>query len=495
MRKVLFTFICLFMFISVQALNLDLSSKYVYVHNITEDKTMYELSSDEEVKVASMTKIMTAIIIIENNKDLDKKIKIEEIDLRDIYEYTTTGFKRGDEVSIRELLYGILLKSGADAVNAGVRVTTDSEDDFVNLMNEKVKELGLIHTHFSNPVGKDEGNYSSVHDIGKIMEYCLKNKTFKEIISTNMYYIDRLDLQINGPLYKMDNKYGIDFSNIKGSKSGYTTLAKFSLVSYGEKDGVTYVVVTDYSDNYKDLLLDNIKIYDYFFNNYSYIKYKINFDIDIENGKNKKYNVNINTKLYLQNDYDKSLITYKYEGKDKITKEDKNNSKIGKIYIYYDNELLKELDVKIDKNIEYKKRTLIWIIIIIVLLIVVPKLYNIYKRHKKKIKIKNNQDKVKEFINKENSREKKLEILESTTDINLFFDTINNVDNVDKKQLEKDLIDRCFEEIDFTKEENLKDLYIKLNLYKNEMSDETKKYSSKLFKYCLENYINKSKKG
>ena len=79
--------------------------------------------------------------------------------------------------------------------------------------------------------------------------------------------------------------------------------------------------------------------------------------------------------------------------------------------------------------------------------------------------------------------------------INLFFDTINNVDNVDKKQLEKDLIDRCFEEIDFTKEENLKDLYIKLNLYKNEMSNETKKYSSKLFKYCLENYINKSKKG
>jgi D-alanyl-D-alanine carboxypeptidase len=69
-------------------------------------------------------------------------------------------------------------------------------------MNQKVKELGLVNTHFSNAVGKDENNYSRVYDIGKIMEYCIKNKIFKEIISTDKYYIDRLDLQINGPLYK-----------------------------------------------------------------------------------------------------------------------------------------------------------------------------------------------------------------------------------------------------------------------------------------------------
>ena len=145
-----------------------------------------------------------------------------------MYEYTTVGFQAGDRVTIKELLYGILLRSGSDAVNAAVRVTSGGLNDFVDLMNQKVSELNLKNTHFSNAIGKDEGNYSSVHDIAMIMEYCLKNETFKEIISTPMYYIDRLDLQINGPLYKQDIKYNLDLSLISGSKSGYTGLAKLS---------------------------------------------------------------------------------------------------------------------------------------------------------------------------------------------------------------------------------------------------------------------------
>jgi len=73
-----------------------------------------------------------------------------------MYEYTTTGFQPGDKVTIRELLYGILLKSGSDAVNAAVRITTTTEKEFINLMNQKAKELNLTHTYFSNPIGKDK---------------------------------------------------------------------------------------------------------------------------------------------------------------------------------------------------------------------------------------------------------------------------------------------------------------------------------------------------
>ena len=99
---------------------------------------------------------------------------------------------------------------------------------------------------------------------------------------------------------------------------------------------------------------------------------------------------------------------------------------------------------------------------------------------------------IEQFMREKDSRENKLDTLENTTDINLFFDTIKNIDNIDRVSLEKGLIDRCFEEIDFTNQDSLHDLYTRLKLYKNEMSEETLKYASKLFKYCEENYINKN---
>lgn len=519
MKKILLIIITFFMFISVKAIDLDLNSKYVYVYNDTIDKPMYELNSNEEIKVASMTKIMTAIIVIENNKNLDEVITIKDEDLRDMYVYTNTGFQAGDEVTIRELLYGILLKSGSDAVNAAVRITTETEEDFFDLMNQKVKELNLKNTYFSNAIGKDKGNYSSVHDIAKIMEYCLKNETFKEIISTNMHYIERLDLQINGPLYKMDTKYGIDLSLINGGKSGYTSEAKHSLVSFGEKDGVTYIVVTDYADSFKQILSDNSRIYEHFFNNYGYKEYKINFDIAIENSKEEKYNVDINTLVYLQNDYDENLLTYKYKGEDKITFLNKKGSKLGSVSIYYGDELLDNIDVKLNKNIKYETKVYIWpillisFVIVIVIFIILKRLLQIQKKKNKTkdkvkyVKVKTKKElskkekikkeagienkKIENFIKEENSYEKKLNILKTTININLFFDTLKSINNIDKEALEKDLIDRCFQSINFEDIEELKDLYTKLKLYKNEMNSKTIKYYNKLFKYCIEKYIDK----
>lgn len=518
MKKILLILITFFMFVNVKAIDLEINSKYAYAYNVTEDKEMYNKNANEEIKVASMTKIMTAIIVIENNKDLDKTITIKDEDLRDIYVYTNVGFQAGHEVTIRELVYGILLRSGSDAVNAAVRITTDTEDEFIDLMNQKVKELGLTHTHFSNPIGKDKDNYSSAYDIAHIMKYCLKNKDFKEIISTDMHYIERLDIQINGPLYKVDNKYSVDVSMIKGSKSGYTDEAKHSLVSYGEKDDITYVVVADYIDSYKKLLLDNQKIYNYFFDNYGYKEYNINFNIDIENGeKLKEYNVDIKTKLYLENSYDESLLNYKYDGEDTITFLNKKGSKLGKVSIYYDEELIDEVDVILNKKIEYQSKVYIWpiiLVILIIIFIIFIIIKNILKMKKKKktknikpIKVEKITKKetknvvkkeipkeVETFIKEENSKEKKLDILKNTVNVNLFFDTIKEFNDINKEVLEHNFIDRCFQSIDFENIEELKDLYTKLKLYKKDMSDKTIKYYNKLFKYCIEKYVDKNKK-
>lgn len=524
MKKIILFFISFLLLLNhTYALDLDINSKYAYVYNLTEDKIMYEKDAYEEIKVASMTKIMTAIIVIENNEDLDKEIIIKDEDLRDMYEYTTTGFQAGDKVTIKELLYGILLKSGSDAVNAAVRVTTTTEEEFIDLMNQKVKELNLTHTYFSNPVGKDEDNYSSVYDIGKIMEYCLKNEDFKDIISTDMHYVESLDLQINGPLYKMNIKYDIDTSIIKGGKSGFTTLAKHSLVSYGEKDGVSLIIVTDYADNYKSLLQDNVNLYNYFFDSYSYNDYNINFNIDIENGKEDTYNVNIDTKIYLENNYDQNLITYKYNGKNKINFLIKKGDKLGEVSVYYDKELIKTVDVKLKSNIEYKpkayfKISFIFVAIAIILIFLgIIKIKSVKKKNKQKkiipkknIEVKSSkiktintthQNKVKReitpeienFIKEENSKEKKLNILKNTININLFFDNLKSIELTqnEKELLQHDFIDRCFESIDFKNFDDLNELYTKLKLYKKEMSINTIKYYNTLFKYCIDEYIDK----
>ena len=139
MKKIIL-FIIMFIFvINVNAL--ELNSKYAYIYNVKEDKIMYEVDSNKEVPVASLTKIMTAIISIENNEDLDKEVFVLDSDLRDMYEYAVAGFRPGDIVTIKDLLYGVLLPSGSDAVNALVRVTSNTEEEFVKSMNDKLKQL------------------------------------------------------------------------------------------------------------------------------------------------------------------------------------------------------------------------------------------------------------------------------------------------------------------------------------------------------------------
>lgn len=501
MKKILVLLISFLLFInSYKAL--ELNSKYAIVYNLTEDKIMYEKNSYDEIKVASLTKIMTAIIVIENNKNLQKEVTIIDDDLRDMYEYTTAGFQKDDRVTIKDLLYGILLKSGSDAVNAAVRVTTNTEEEFIKLMNQKVKELNLTHTYFSNPIGKDEDNYSSVSDISKIMEYCLKNKTFREIISKESHYIDNLDLNIHGPLYNSLSKYDIDTSFVTGAKTGYTTESKHSMVSFSEKDNLIYIVVTSYAENYKSLLNDTNILYNYMFNNYGYKDYNINFNLDIENGKEKNYNVNLDTKVYLENNYDKDLITYKYKGKNKINFLINKGDKLGTVQIFYDKKLVKTINIRLNENIKYKPKAYIklssLIVVIIIFTFIIFKL-RIKIKKKPVVKHKNNKvkqqikPKVEKFIKEENSLTKKLKILKNTIDVNLFFDTLKSVNYTkqDKEKFEHDFIDRCFQSINFDNLEELQDLYTKLKLYKNEMNNTTIKYYNKLFKYCIEEYIDK----
>lgn len=361
MKKIILFIISFIFIMNVNAL--DLNSKYSYVYNIKEDKVMYENESDKQIQVASLTKIMTAIIAIENS-DLNTEVTIFDSDLRDMYEYAVAGFKVGEKVTVKDLLYGTLLPSGSDAVNALVRTISSTEEGFVKLMNDKVKELGLVNTNFSNPIGKDEGNYSSIEDIAKILEYALKNETFKEIFTTVEYQVN--NLQLKGPLYRVNSDL------IMGAKTGFTYDAMYCFSSFSNKENFDYIVVTAYANSYKEVIEDHINIYNYYYNNYSYHDYNVNFDIKIKNGKQEFYNINIDKSYYLKNNINQNLLTYKYEGIEEINKKLKKGDILGKISIYYDDELLDSVNITLDKEIEYKKYY--WLLIPVLFVIIISKL-------------------------------------------------------------------------------------------------------------------------
>ena len=371
MKKIFIIFISFIFMMSINAFEVDINSDYAFVYNVKENKVMSDLDSDKQIPVASLTKIMTAIIVIENN-DLEKEVTIIDSDLRDMYVYAIAGFIPGNKVTVKDLLYGVLLPSGSDAVNAVVRATTNSEEDFVKLMNNKVKELGLNNTHFSNPIGKDDDNYSTMSDMAKILEYALENDIFKEIFTTPIYTVN--NLMLKGPLSKFN------FNMVSGAKTGFTYAAMYCFASFSEKENFEYIVITAHADSYKDVMEDHEKIYNYYFNNYSYRNYNVNFDVRIKNGKEDFYNVNIDEELYLNNNIKDSDIAYKYNGVNEINKDIKKGDKLGTVTIYNKDELLKTIDVYLEKELEYKNYILLLIPIGIIFVI----LLMLKKRKKKK---------------------------------------------------------------------------------------------------------------
>ena len=181
MKKIIKLFLLFLVIINVKVVNaieFDISADNVILYNLNDNKVLYELESEKSVNVASLTKIMTAIVAIENIEDLSKEVVVTKNAFNGISEYSKMGLQVGNVVTYRDLLYGILLPSGADAVNVMALNLSGSSSSFVELMNNKVAELGLSGTHFDNPIGMDsENNYSTAKDVSRILLYALENET------------------------------------------------------------------------------------------------------------------------------------------------------------------------------------------------------------------------------------------------------------------------------------------------------------------------------
>ena len=273
----IFIFFISFLFIfNVSALEFpNISSKNVLLINMDNGDVIYEKNSNDKVLIASLTKIMTALVTIENIDDIDEKIVITNDMIKGIdYDYAVVGFKAGDVVSYKDILNGILLKSGADATNIAAISTSSSIENFVGKMNEKAALLKMYNTHFTNTIGIDnENHYSTAKDLSILLKYAYKNADFRKVFESESYITTDTKHNINGPLKMMHNDtFKMDYA--RGAKTGYTKAAGLCLasISTNQKRNFLLVTIGNYSQDKNEYFMDSKKIYDYYFDNFKYKK-------------------------------------------------------------------------------------------------------------------------------------------------------------------------------------------------------------------------------
>lgn len=366
MKKILFCLFILFIPFNVFGLDINTYSNNVILYNLNDNNILYEKNSESQVSIASLTKIMTGIVAIENINDLDEKVILEYDDFKGLAALNASqaGFNVLEEVTYRDLLYGLLLPSGADAAQALSRLIAGSVSEFVKLMNEKAALLELNNTHFMNTTGLDEeGHYSTVSDVSKLLMYAIKNEEFLNIIKTRYYTTSNNNHKFKSTIAKMQDLYNIhDMDYLIGGKTGTTEDAGLCLASIAEKNNVKYLLVTALAPLSRDVpynLLDAKNIYEYFINNYSYqnvldvhdelIKIKTKYIKDDYLSFNSSRSVN----LYLENKFNKSNLEYLYDGKKLITSDMKKGDKLGVVKIIYNGDVLAVENIVLDKDVNF----------------------------------------------------------------------------------------------------------------------------------------------
>lgn len=383
--KTLIVFIILFLIfpILVFAENFKITGQNVILYNLNDNEILYEKNSEDKTSIASLTKIMTSIIALENINNLDENITIKDQDYYGTDGYAKAGFEIGEVVTYRDLLYGILLPSGAEAVNAVVNNTL-GEKEFIEAMNQKARQIGLKNTKFANAVGKDdENNYSTARDVAKLLQYALKNKTFQKIFTTNQYVASN-GLKLEKTI--MTYKNILDTDLIIGSKSGFTSKAGRCLASITTLNDVDYllVIINSSKEEPYNAISDTINIYKYYSENYSYQSIitddTIIKTIPIKWSKEKEYTItgSEEIKKFLENKQSEN-ITYEYDGVEEITINTQKGAKLGTVNIYQDDELLATTPIFLEKDITYY-HPIIWLISGILLVIIIL-LLNLKKKN------------------------------------------------------------------------------------------------------------------
>lgn len=229
------------------------SCNAVYLVNVDTNTVLYSKNANEKVCPASITKLMTAILTVEKFKDnLDQAVTVEHADIDPLYgtSSSTAGIVVGEQLTIRQLLYCLLMQSANESANVLAREVAGSVDNFVVLMNKKAHEIGAVNTHYVNPHGlNDPNHYTTAYDTYLIAKYAMseKNSIIKDIVGTHRYPLGATNKHKARTLVNtnklLEDGSAYFYKYCKGIKTGTTTEAGTCLVSYAVKDDYTYYCV------------------------------------------------------------------------------------------------------------------------------------------------------------------------------------------------------------------------------------------------------------
>lgn len=344
---------------------ITINSRIAIAYDRDSDKTIWGKDENKRTAMASTTKIMTAIIVVEKS-NLDDVVSVSAKAAGT--GGSRLGLKKDDKITIKDLLYGLMLRSGNDAAVALAEQIGGSVDGFAKLMNEKAIELNLQDTHFVTPHGLDDpDHYTTAYELAKIADYALENKVIAKIVATKNYTIN-----ING--YPKDlcntNELLGNLDGVTGVKTGFTNNAGRCLVTSIERDGFNIITVVIQADTKKDRTKDSIKIIEHIYENYEKVNIKEIVDrqfedwCNINKGRiniNKAKNNNINLEFTgLKNDVivvkktDLDNIEVSIDSIFEFEAPIENNTIIGKLKVKVKDDIIDSMDIYIGNYVEKK---------------------------------------------------------------------------------------------------------------------------------------------
>lgn len=259
----------------------NINSRRYVVFDRTSKQVLFGKNENVKGAMASTTKIMTAIVVLEN-ANLDEEIQVSTKSAGT--GGSRLGLKTGDKITINNLLYGLMLRSGNDAAVALAESVGGSVSEFADMMNEKAKELHLTSTHFVTPHGLDNSeHYTTAVELAKIADYAMENEMFCKIVGTKIatIYINGYEKQIANTNELLGNLNGV-----VGIKTGFTNNAGRCLVTETRRDNMDIIVVVLGADTKKFRTQDSVKLIEYTYSNYEMVDVENLIKNEFENWKN-----------------------------------------------------------------------------------------------------------------------------------------------------------------------------------------------------------------
>ena len=286
------------------------NARHAVVLDRTSNQILYGKKEFEQCKMASTTKILTSLIIIENC-ELTDTVTISS-------KAAGTGGSRlglstDDKITVEDLLYGLMLRSGNDAAVALAEYAAGSIEEFSNLMNKRASELGLSSSHFVTPHGLDEDeHYTTAFDLACLTDFALENETFSKIVKTKSYIIN-----LNGIPKSISNTNELldNFDGIYGVKTGFTNGANRCLVTACRRGDLDVICVVLGCDTKKDRTKDSVKLLNYTFNNFKMVNIESIIDNNFEEWyllHRNSFVVNKGTSQILQLSLNKNTLPYTF---------------------------------------------------------------------------------------------------------------------------------------------------------------------------------------